>query len=237
MLSDRRTFREGLVVGLVAYAAVALFYSAFDFLAARGPLFTVDMLGRAVFRGLRDPAVLLFPQEVDPPAVFWYNGLHLALSLVVGAIVTTLVGIAERRPQRAPAILLAFLTGGVVTVATVASLTEAMRPVLPWWSIVVANLLAATVAGLYLLTRHPSLWRHVGDGRLLGYRRPRTRDLVRPRLTGAGSRAAAGQFDITLGTFLCCSMALNAATSPAITRSNSPFTARTCVRSSSATCF
>jgi len=37
------------VVGLIAYAAVALFYSGFDWLAARGTLYTVDLLGKALW--------------------------------------------------------------------------------------------------------------------------------------------------------------------------------------------
>lgn len=155
----RRTLGEGLVVGLVAYAAVALFYVVFDVLAARGALFTVDMLGKAVFRGLRDPAVLLFPDQLDPAAIFWYNGLHLLLSLAIGVFVTALVVEAERRPARAPLILLAIVAGGVLTVLVVGRLTQEMRPVLPWWSITVANALAAATAGVYLLRRHPSLWR------------------------------------------------------------------------------
>jgi hypothetical protein len=159
MLSERRTLRDGVIVGLLAYAAVALFYSAFDVLAARGTLHTVDMLGKAVFRGLRDPAVLMFPTQLDPAAIFWYNGLHLVLSLAIGLIVTGLVAEAERHPARAPLIFLLIVAGGVLTVLAVGSLTREMRPVLPWWSIVVANALASAVAAIYLLGRRPELWR------------------------------------------------------------------------------
>ena len=35
-----------------------MFYAAFDVLAARGTLYTVNLLGMAVFKGLRDPSVL-----------------------------------------------------------------------------------------------------------------------------------------------------------------------------------
>src|SRR5438046_98902 len=49
-------------------------------------------------------------------------------------------------------------------------------------------------------------------------------DVLRLRSLAHDSETTAGQFEITLGTFRCCSMALNAATSPAITRSNSVFT-------------
>ena len=151
-------------MGLIAYATVAIFYSGFDLLAARGTLFTVDMLGKAVFRGLRDPSVLLFPQRLDLAAIFWYNGLHLIASLVVGLIVTFLVAHAERHPARARAVALAVFTGGALTVVTIGTLTEGMRSVLPWWSIIVANVLAAILAGFYLIVRTRSLPSPLGPG-------------------------------------------------------------------------
>jgi hypothetical protein len=153
-----RVVRDGMVVGLIAYAAVAVFYAAFDLLAARGSLYTVDLLGKAVFRGLRDRAVLEYPIQPDLAAIFWYNGLHLLISLAIGLMVTRLVDQAERRPAQAPVILLAIAGGFVVTVLGVSRLTAAMRPVLPWWSIVVANAVATMLAATYLLRTRPRLW-------------------------------------------------------------------------------
>ena len=51
-----RSLRDGLLVGLLAYLSVAGFYALFDLAAARGVLYTVNMLGMAVLRGMRDPA-------------------------------------------------------------------------------------------------------------------------------------------------------------------------------------
>lgn len=150
--------RDGVTVGLIAYAAVAIFYGAFDILAARGPLFTVNLLGQAVFRGLRDPAVLQLPMGRDWPAIFWYNGVHLGLALLIGLIVVRLIAQAERHPAQARGVLALIVAGFVVTVLGVGLLTAPLRPVLPWWSIVVANGLATLVAGFYLLRRRPGLW-------------------------------------------------------------------------------
>src|SRR5512133_2531913 len=61
MTTGSRWLRDGVIVGLIAYAAVAVFYSVFDVLASRGTLFTVNVLGQALFKGLRDPSVLQFP--------------------------------------------------------------------------------------------------------------------------------------------------------------------------------
>jgi hypothetical protein len=157
MSSPNRTIRDGIVVGLIGYAAVALFYSMFDLLAARGTFYTVNLLGRAVFRGLRDPEVLMFPVTLDVAAIVSYNSLHLALALIIGLVVTWLVGYAEEHPSRRFGVVLVIIAGFVVTVLAVGMLTAGMRPLLPWWSIVMANILAVVLAGTYLMRRRPGL--------------------------------------------------------------------------------
>ena len=156
-----RTMREGLVVGLIAYVAVAAFYVFFDALAARGSLYTLNLLGQAVFRGLRDPAVLQFPLEHDLAAMTLYNALHLVLSLAIGLTVTWLAAQAERRPSQAHLAGLTIVAGFFITVVAVGLLTTPIRPILPWWSIVVANTLAVLLAGSYLLRKHPGIWRRL----------------------------------------------------------------------------
>lgn len=161
MTHQVKVMREGLLVGFVAYASVALFYAVFDFLAVRGPLFTVNLLGLAVFEGARDPSILRLPIPVDAMAVFWYNALHLVLSLGIGLVVVRLVAQAEGHPSQARAMLFTIVSGFVVTILAVGILTEPMRALLPWWSIVVANLVAVWTAGSYLLRAHPGIWRRL----------------------------------------------------------------------------
>jgi hypothetical protein len=157
LMPASRTIRDGIVVGLIAYASVAVSYSAFDFLAARGTLYTVDLLGKAMFRGLRDTGVLQYPISPDLTTIFWYNVFHLLTSLVIGLIVTSLIAYAERHPAQTNLILVAIVAGFVVTIFAVGYLTSSIRPLLPWWSIVVANVLATLLAGLYLLNARPGL--------------------------------------------------------------------------------
>ncbi|HMU62638.1 MAG TPA: hypothetical protein PKA66_12710 [Gemmatimonadales bacterium] len=154
-----KVIREGLLVGLIAYAAVAVFYAAFDFLAARGPLFTVNLLGLAVFEGVRDPSILQRPIPLDLAAIFWYNALHLVFSLVIGFVVVRLIAQAQGHPAQAKAMLFTIVAGFVVTILAVAQLTEAIRRLLPFWSIVVANSLAVVIAARFLVRRHPGIGR------------------------------------------------------------------------------
>lgn len=158
MAASRNSIRDGVVVGLIGYAAVAVFYSVFDLLAARGTLFTVDLMGKAMFRGLRDPSVLYFPVEPDMTMVFWYNALHLVTALAIGLVVTGLVKHAEDNPSRRSLVFFVIVAGFFVTIGAVGFLTAPFRPLLPYWSIVLANALAVVLAGWYLVRRRPEVW-------------------------------------------------------------------------------
>jgi hypothetical protein len=147
------------VIGLIAYAVVAVFYAAFDFLASRGPLYTVNVLGQAVFGSLRSPEELQLPLRLDWNGIFWYNAVHLIVSLGIGQVVLALVDLAERDPGRSGFAFTILVAGFVVTVVGVGVGTAAIRPVLPWWSIVVANAAAVVVSAGYVLSRRPDAWR------------------------------------------------------------------------------
>jgi hypothetical protein len=159
MTTGSRTLRDGVALGLIAYAAVAAFYAAFDFLAARGTLYTVDLLGKAAFRGLRDPAVLQLPMQLDLTAIFLYNAVHLAASLAIGCVVAWLIHQAEERPGSAPLFLGAIVGGYLVTILGVGLLTSPFRQLLPWWSIVAANTAAVALAGAWVVWKWPRAWR------------------------------------------------------------------------------
>ena len=149
--------RDGVIVGLIAYGTGAVVYSLFDLLASRGPLYSVNLLGLAVFRDVRDSGVLNFPVQLDLWAIFLYNGLHLSLSLLIGVAVMVLVGYAERTPQQALVMLLLIVSGFVVTIAGVGWLSIPIRPLLPWWSIIMANAVAVVTAAVYVTRRRPGI--------------------------------------------------------------------------------
>ena len=163
MTAQRSVEREGLIIGLIAAASVAVFYASVDQLAARGPLYTVNLLGLALFRGVRDPAVVQLPIEMDTGAILTYTGLHLVVSLVIGFIVTRLIAQAEREPSQARLMLGVIVAGFGVTILAIGYLTTPLSGLLPRWSIIVANSLAVVVVAGYLVRRHPGL-----AGRMLG---------------------------------------------------------------------
>ena len=161
MQTKSRWMRDGISVGLMAYLAVAVFYSAFDVMASRGAFFTVNLLGRAVFRGLRDPAVLQFPVALDFPAAFWYNAVHLAMSLGIGLVVMGLVEQAEREPDQAHMVSAIIVGGFIATIGGVGLVTEPIRALVPWWSVVTANVIATAGGAAYLTVKRPGIWRRM----------------------------------------------------------------------------
>lgn len=161
MSMTNRIAREGLVVGFIGFAAVALFYAAFDFLAARGFLFTVNLLGQALFYGLRDPSVLATPVAIDLSAVVLYTILHLVVALVIGQVVAWLVAQIEGPPSQTQLAILVIVAGFFVTIFGIGMVSSPIKALLPWWSVVVANALAVAVAGAYLLGRHRGLARRL----------------------------------------------------------------------------
>lgn len=156
-MPETRVWRDGMTVGAIGYAAVALFYALFDLVAARGTLFTVHMLSVSLFRGAPEPSVLQFPLEPWLAGIFWYNALHLLASLGIGLVVVALLDHARRRPSRVIFVQLVVFAGYVVTIAAVGLLSRTIREVLPWWSIVAVNTCAVALAGSYLLRRRPVL--------------------------------------------------------------------------------
>ncbi|MCC6316642.1 MAG: hypothetical protein IT361_03035 [Gemmatimonadaceae bacterium] len=155
MTQGTRTFREGIVLGIIGYATVAAFFAIFDFLAARGTLFTVNLLGQTVFRGVRDPAVLQLPIPLDMVAIGLFNALHLVASLTIGLIVAWLVAHLEGPPAQRRLAWLLIGAGFFVTIFGIGLLSASFRALLPFWSVVLANVAAVIVGGVWMLRHHP----------------------------------------------------------------------------------
>jgi len=155
MTTASRWIREGLITGLIAYVAVAVFYLLFDLVAARGALFTVNRIGYLMVNGSAGVAADGTAVPLDAVAVIGYSAVHLAASLLIGILVCRLVHEAELQPTLAQVALLFIVAGFAGTIAGVGILSVPIRDVLPWWSIMTANALAVLVAGLVLIKRHP----------------------------------------------------------------------------------
>jgi hypothetical protein len=162
VLAEHRTLREGLVVGLLGAGAVAIWFLVIDLGAGR-LLFTPAALGSVIFHGATQAADV----QVNAVTVLAYTGLHVAAFLVTGLVAAAIVVFAEDRHAYVllGAVML-FVTFETFFIGVLTIVAQWLLEVIPWWSIAVANLIAAVVMAAYLWRRHPKLARALADPEL-----------------------------------------------------------------------
>lgn len=181
VLAEHEVLREGVVAGLIGAVAVAAWFLLIDVVAGR-VFFTPAALGSVVFSGATGPEGV----TVGPLMVLGYTGFHLVAFLATGLIAAGIAAAAEdRQPYLLFGAVLLFVTFETFFIGLVAIAANWLLDVIPWWSIAVANLIAAAAMGTYLWKRHPQLVAALGQPDL------ETPDLsARPRPQGPGAGSA-----------------------------------------------
>jgi len=149
-----RLYQEGMIAGVIGAATVAVWFLLLDTAAGR-PFYTPTVLGSALFRrgALASPETLSVSLEM----VGMFTWVHMLVFAALGGIASRLLGMVERNPSWGFGLLLfavvfefGFLAAALVFAAPVLRL-------IPWPSVLVANLLAAAAMSAYFWWRHPGL--------------------------------------------------------------------------------
>jgi hypothetical protein len=150
-----RVYQDGIVAGLLAALAVALWFLILDSVRGR-PFYTPSVLGTALFgRGASLAPLEATPVSADMVLMFtWVHGLVFA---ALGGIAARLLAVAERSPHVGFGILLLFVIFEACFTMAAFLIAAPVLHALTWPAVLVANLLAAAVMAAYLWWRHPSL--------------------------------------------------------------------------------
>jgi fermentation-respiration switch protein FrsA (DUF1100 family) len=152
ILAEHRIVKEGLYAGAIGAVSVALWFLAVD--AARGQiLFTPAALGSALLMGARGVAEV----QITAATVLSYTLIHAAAFLLVGFLVSTLAVAAEKQPPIILGLALLFAVFEATFIGLLAIMANWLLGALAWWTIAVANLVAAAAMGAYLWHEHPLL--------------------------------------------------------------------------------
>ena len=143
--------QEGALVGLVGAVLVAGWFLAYD-LAHGAPLYTPSVLGTALFGGDG-------PVVVSLGLVAKYTVAHAVAFVLFGIAVTGLFRLADREPAVLFAAFMLLCCFQVAFIAILKVTAEWALDPIPWWSLVVANLLATVGMLAELLPRHRTGWR------------------------------------------------------------------------------
>jgi len=149
-----RLYQEGMIAGVIGAATVALWFLLLD-TAAGHPLYTPTVLGTAIFRhaALASPETLSVSLEM----VGMFTWIHVLIFAALGGIVSRLLAMVERNPSWGFGLLLLFVVFEFGFVETAALLAAPILRVIPWPSVLAANVLAAAAMSAYFWRRHPRL--------------------------------------------------------------------------------
>jgi hypothetical protein len=154
MASHPRYVREGIIGGLIGATLVAVWFLIYD--AARGrPFRTPALLGAATFQGVTDPSAV----PVTPHLVVEYTVLHGVVFALIGILIASLIWAAQSQPAVLLTLVIALLCFEVFFLAVVVNLAHPVLYDIAWWSILVANALAAGGMLAYFFIGHRALGR------------------------------------------------------------------------------
>ncbi|MGH7481848.1 MAG: hypothetical protein ACRELV_06800 [Longimicrobiales bacterium] len=180
ILDRHAVVKEGLVAGVLGASAVALWFLVLDVILGH-VLLTPAALGSIVFYGARGMGSV----RVDAVTILGYSAIHVAAFVATGMVAAALAAKAEERGGGALILgaVLLFTVFEVFFIGVIAIIANWLLEVIPWWSVLVGNLIAAFSMGWYLWRRHPKLGEDMQAG-------PLEEQLVEDRSIDARSAAA-----------------------------------------------
>jgi hypothetical protein len=154
-LDTSQLYQDGFIAGTLGAVTIAAWFLIFDLIQGQ-PLFTPTVLGTALFKGV-GALENLENLKISLHMVGGFTFVHWLVFVVLGCVASRLLGAAERNPNLGFGVLLLFVVFmfGFLAAATV--FAEPILQALAWPTILVGNLLAAMVMGLYFWRRHPHL--------------------------------------------------------------------------------
>jgi hypothetical protein len=143
---------EGTYTGAIGAFVVALWFLIIDSIHGL-PLRTPSVLGQVLLFGQSQPVI----NRVEFGAVVAYTAVHFALFLLFGLGVAALLRWAIRESVVRYALLQVFLVFEVFFYGLLSLVSEQTRELFPFWTVLIANTLAAIAMGAFLWRMHPEL--------------------------------------------------------------------------------
>ena len=156
--NSHSTMAEGTDVGIIGGLAVAIWFLILDTIAGH-PFQTPSLLGQVVLFGDSRPDT----NQLVFGAILVYTAFHFAVFALLGMGLVVLVHLAVRDSVVRYAILPVFLVFEVLFYGLLEVLSERTNTLFPFWTVLVANTLAAVSMGTYLWIRHPDFRRSIRE--------------------------------------------------------------------------
>jgi hypothetical protein len=153
MHATRHILREGLMTGLIGFAAVLVIFAVVNVAADRSPLLTAAMLGSALWYGVTDPAMV----TLAPGPILAYSVTHLAVFLLFGTLAAALATLADRGQQLWYVALFVFIFVAFHLFAVAQGIAVPMRAELSGTMVWPAGIVASLLMAWYIVRVHPRM--------------------------------------------------------------------------------
>lgn len=157
----RRLIADGIAAGIIGYALVVAFFVVLNVTSGRSPLYTVALIGVAIFGGVAEPSVA----TVSAAPVLAFNGVHLAAYVLFGYFAAWLAYETDLHPEFWTLALLLFTGGAVVSYAGAQTALALVGSPLSTAAVVAASLVGSVGVGAYLTVSHRALIHSIRDSR------------------------------------------------------------------------
>jgi hypothetical protein len=154
-LDTSRLYQDGFIAGTLGAATIAVWFLILDLIQGR-PFFTPTVLGTVLFKGVGG-LENLENLQASLHMVGGFTFVHWLVFVVLGCAASRLLGAAERNPNLGFGVLLLFVVFMLGLLAAATVFAEPILQALAWPAILIGNLLAAIVMGLYFWRRHPHM--------------------------------------------------------------------------------
>jgi hypothetical protein len=144
---------DGVIAGLIGGAVIALWFWIFD--AVNGhPFQTPALLAAALLHGSRQPVTM---DSAAWTLVAQYSVVHCLVFAVMGAIGALMLDAATRDAELFAPLLIFTAAFEVFFIALLMLMGPAAAAAMPWWKVLIGNLMATSAMLAFFLWRQPTL--------------------------------------------------------------------------------
>jgi hypothetical protein len=148
---------DGVMAGLAGGLIIALWFFIFD--AVRGaPLQTPALLASALLHLSHAPAAMTRPAWT---LVAEYTAAHFAVFAILGAVGALLIDGSEQHPELFGTLLIFTIGFEVFFIAVLMLAGPAAAAAMPWWKVIIGNLMATAAMIAVFFWRQPALGRNL----------------------------------------------------------------------------
>lgn len=151
-LRNHQSLTQGIGIGLVGAAAVAIWFFVLD-VATGSPLSTPGALGSLVFLGATSAAEV----QVTVGSVAAYTVLHFAAFVVIGTMLVWVAHRIEQTPGLWLLAVMAFILIEVASVGVLGALGAWVLGTVGWLAVLVGNVISVAAMAVMIWRFHPRL--------------------------------------------------------------------------------